>query len=49
MTIQHMTKLALTALLFTGALFATGCEKQPEEKAAEAIEEAGEALPEATN
>lgn len=49
MTIKHMTKLALTALLFAGALFATGCEKQPEDKAADAIEEAGDAVRDATN
>jgi PBP1b-binding outer membrane lipoprotein LpoB len=49
MKMKQLTKIALTALLFAGALFATGCEKQPEEEAADAIEEAGDAIRDATN
>lgn len=49
MNIKTLTKLALTSLLFAGALFTTGCEKQPEEKAADAIEEAGDAVRDAVN
>lgn len=49
MNIKQLTKLALTALLFAGALFATGCEKSPEDKAADAVEDAADAVKDATN
>jgi hypothetical protein len=49
MNIQKLTKLALAGLIFAGLCFATGCEKQPEDKAADAIEDAGDAVRDATN
>ena len=49
MNIKTLLKLVFAGLLFAGALFTTGCEKQPEEKAADAIEDAGDAVRDATN
>lgn len=41
---MKITKLALIGLLFAGALFTTGCEKSPADDAADAVEEAAEAV-----
>lgn len=49
MKIQTLAKLALAGLLFAGALFTTGCEKSPEDKAADVMEDAGDAIKDATN
>jgi hypothetical protein len=49
MKIKSITTLALTALLFAGALMTTGCEKSPEDKAADAIGDAKDAVKDATN
>ena len=43
MKIQTLTKLALTGLIFAGLYFTTGCEKSPEENAADTMEEATDA------
>ena len=42
-TIMKIVKLTLIGLLFTAALFTTGCEKSPADDAAEATEEVTEA------
>ncbi len=49
MKIQTLTKLALASLIFAGLCFTTGCEKKPEDKAAEAIQDAGDAVRDAVN
>jgi hypothetical protein len=49
MTIKKLSALALTSLLFAGALFTTGCEKSPEDKAVDAMEDAADAVKDATN
>jgi len=49
MKLKSLTTLALTGLLFAGALLTTGCEKSPEDKAADAIGEAKDAIKDATN
>jgi hypothetical protein len=49
MNIKKLTTFALTSLLFAGALFTTGCEKSPEDKAADAIKDAADAVKDATN
>jgi hypothetical protein len=36
-------------LIFLGALFTTGCEKSPEDRAADAIEDAADAVEDALN
>jgi hypothetical protein len=49
MSIKKLTTFALTSLLFAGALFTTGCEKSPEDKAADAMEDAADAVKDAVN
>jgi hypothetical protein len=49
MKIQTLTKLALTGLIFAGLYFTTGCEKSPEENAADTMEEATDAVQDAAN
>lgn len=44
MNIKTLTKLALASLFFAGAIFTTGCEKSPEDKAADAVEDAAGAV-----
>lgn len=48
MSIQTLTKLALSGLIFAGLLFATGCGESPQDEAADAMEEAGDAIEQAT-
>ena len=47
MNIKTLTKLALAGLFFAGAIFTTGCEKSPEDKAADAVEDAADAMKDA--
>ena len=47
MNIKTLIKLALAGLLLAGAIFTTGCEKSPEDKAADAMEDAGDAMKDA--
>lgn len=49
MKIQQLTKITLAGLLFAVALLTTGCEKSPEDKAADAIGEAKDAMQDAIN
>lgn len=49
MNIKKLTTLAFAGLLFAGALFTTGCEKSPEDKAADAIGDAKDAMKDAVN
>lgn len=49
MKIQTLTKLALASLIFAGLCFTTGCEKSPEDKAADTMEEATDAVQDAAN
>lgn len=49
MKIQTLAKLALAGLLFAGALFTTGCEKSPEDEATDVMQDASDAMEEATN
>jgi hypothetical protein len=44
MNIKTLTKLALTGLLFAGALFTIGCEKSAQDEAVEAVEDAAETM-----
>lgn len=47
--INKQLKLALSALLFSGLFFATGCEKSAEDQMEDAAEEAGQAVENAAN
>ena len=49
MNIKKLTTLAFAGLLLAGAIFTTGCEKSPEDQAADAIGEAKDAIKDATN
>jgi len=44
MNIKTLLKLGLTAFLFLGLFLATGCEQSNSEKAADAVEDAGDAV-----
>jgi hypothetical protein len=44
MNIKKLITFAFASLLFTGALFTTGCEKSNSEKAEDAMEDAGDAV-----
>ncbi len=47
MNIKKLTTLAFAGLLLAGAIFTTGCEKSPEDKAADAIGDAKESMKDA--
>jgi hypothetical protein len=49
MKIQTLTNLALASLIFAGLCFITGCKKSPEDKAADTMEEATDAVQDAAN
>lgn len=49
MNIRKLTTLAFAGLLLAGAIFTTGCEKSPEDKAADAIGDSKDAVKDATN
>jgi hypothetical protein len=47
MKMQQLTKIVLAGLLFSSALLTTGCEKSPQDKATDAINEAKNAMQDA--
>jgi len=49
MKLQTLTKLMLAGLIFAGLCFTTGCEKSPEDKAADAMEDAADSMKDALN
>jgi hypothetical protein len=44
MNIKTLLKLGMASLLFLGLFFVTACEKSNSEKAADAVEDAGDAV-----
>jgi len=46
---KKLSKLFLIALGFVGLCFFTACEKSPEDKAADAMEDAADAMKDAVN